>query len=94
MTDNVLGKDKGYGPDEIENDYGLVLFKSALKYTKLDFRVIPVFHPGQMNFRGEISNGKDPAIPKVEPYRDKMAPKKRAVLNHDTVRVVRSCCKS
>ena len=59
MTNNTLAEDKG--------------IESALKYNKLDFSVIARFRPGQINFKGEISNGKDPAIPKIEPYNERLA---------------------
>jgi hypothetical protein len=77
MSNNSFEDDKAFGPNESDNS----AFESALKYIRLDLSVIPIFRPGQTNYSGEVSNGKDPAIPKVEPYRDKLEELKKWFAN-------------
>jgi hypothetical protein len=45
----------------------------AKKYIEKGLSIIPIFCPGQSNFRGEKSDGKEPAVPKVMPYRERLA---------------------
>jgi hypothetical protein len=45
----------------------------ANKYIEKGLSVIPTFYPGQSNFKGEKSDGKDPAVSTVIPYRERFA---------------------
>jgi hypothetical protein len=45
----------------------------AKKYIEMGLSIIPIFCPDQLNFKGEKSDGKDPAVSTVIPYRERFA---------------------
>ena len=45
----------------------------AKKYIEMGLSIIPIFCPDQSNFKSEKSDGKDPAVSTVLPYRERFA---------------------
>jgi hypothetical protein len=62
------------GPDYHEKDKReKKTLEYAKKYIEMCLSVIPIFPPGQSNFKEEKSDGKDPAVSTVIPYRERLA---------------------